>query len=89
MHPEVGAEFSEGKFVVHKTQHSFSGIPLDQAHQQNNKRVKGDGGVVGLTENGAQLQRWMVAGPEVSRVVNEFETVVVGLRGQAVRPKTP
>ena len=80
MHPEVAAEFLEGKFVVHKTQHSFSGIPLDQAHEQNNKQVKGDGGAVGLTENSAQLQRWMVAGPEVSRVVSEFETVVEGLR---------
>ena len=65
IHPEVTAEFSEGKFVVHKTQHSFSGIPLDQAHEQNNKQVKGDGGDVGLTENSAQLQRCMVGGPEV------------------------
>ena len=67
MHPEVTAEFPEGKFVVHRTQHLFSGLLLDQTHEQNNKQVKGDGGDVGLliTENSAHLQRWMVAGPEV------------------------
>ena len=38
---------------------------------------------MGLTENSAQLQRWIAAGPELSRVVNEVETMVEGLRGQA------
>ena len=28
----------------------FSTIPIDQAHEQNNSLVKGDGGAVGLTE---------------------------------------
>lgn len=28
-----------------------------------------------LTENKAQLQRWMVAHPEVATVINEFESV--------------
>jgi len=36
-------------------------------------RVKGIGGAVGLTENGNALRRWMVAGPEVARVVSDFE----------------
>lgn len=36
--------------------------------------MKGDGGAIGLTENMAQLQRWMVSGPEVARVINEFES---------------
>jgi hypothetical protein len=31
----------------------FPGI--DQAHEQNNKLVKGDGDVIGLTENSKQL----------------------------------
>uniref|UniRef100_K1R491 Uncharacterized protein n=1 Tax=Magallana gigas TaxID=29159 RepID=K1R491_MAGGI len=52
----------------------FLSIALDQAHEQNNKLVKGDGGAIGLTENMAQLQRWMVSGPEVARVINEFES---------------
>ena len=35
--------------------------------------MKGDGGAVGLTENPAALRRWMVSGPEMARVVGEFE----------------
>uniref|UniRef100_UPI00358DF98B uncharacterized protein isoform X2 n=1 Tax=Myxine glutinosa TaxID=7769 RepID=UPI00358DF98B len=34
----------------------------------------GDGGAVGLTENPAALLRWMAAGPEISRVVGEFQS---------------
>ena len=71
-HPVVTTEFNDGKFVVHKTQQIFSGIPIDQAHEQNNALIKGDGEAVGLTDNPSALQRWMIAGPEVSRVVEEF-----------------
>ena len=56
-----------------KTQHAFSAIAIDHAHEQNNKLLKGEGGVIGLTENASQLLRWMVCGPEMARVVNEFE----------------
>ena len=47
----------------------FSAIPLDQAHEQNNAYVKGDGGAIGLTDNATALRRWMVAGPEVTRLI--------------------
>ena len=40
---------------------------------KNNQLVKGDSGAIGLTENSSQLLRWMVSGPEVARLVNEFE----------------
>ena len=72
-HPDVAAEFKKGHFVVKKTQHAFSGISLDHAHEQNNKLVKCDGGALGLTENSSQLLRWIMSGPEVARLVNEFE----------------
>ena len=48
-------------------------MPIDQAHEQNNACVKGDGGAVGLTKNPSALQRWMITGPEVARVIGEFE----------------
>ena len=51
----------------------FSGIATDQAHEQNNASVKGDGGAVGLTENPAALRRWKVSGPEMARLIREFE----------------
>ena len=36
---------------------------------------KRDGGAVGLTENSAQFLRWMVSGPEIARLIAEFESV--------------
>ena len=53
-------------------------MALDQFHEQSNKCIKGDGGVVGLTEDPAALRRWMLAGPEISRVVAEFEESMAG-----------
>ena len=61
-HPDVFTEFSNGHFTVQKTKRMFSAIPLDQAHDQNNAYVKGDGGAIGLTDNATALRRWMVAG---------------------------
>ena len=72
-HPEVLKEFRAGMFMVQKTKRIFSSIATDQAHEQNNARIKGDGGAVGLMDNPNALQRWMVAGPEVARVIDEFE----------------
>ena len=72
-HPNIYAEFVKGKFVVKKTQHAFSAIAIDQAHEQNNALVKGDGGAVGLTANPAALHRWMVSGPEMARLIKQFQ----------------
>ena len=73
-HPDVAVKFNAGHFTEKKTTCAFSAMSIDQAHEQNNAYVKGDGGAVGLTENPSALRRWMVAGPEVARVISEFET---------------
>jgi len=73
MHPHIYTEFIKGHFTVKKTSHVFSNIAIDQAHEQNNAVVKGDGGAVGLTESPAALQRWMVCGPEMARLLNDFD----------------
>jgi len=62
-HPDIYREFSAGHFTVQKTKRVFSAIPIDQAHEQNNACVQGDGGAVGLTDNPSALRRWTVAGP--------------------------
>ena len=72
-HPDVFKEFMNGKFVVKKSQRAFSALAIDQAHEQQNALVKGDGGAVGLTSNPAALHRWMVSGPEMARLINEFQ----------------
>ena len=40
-HPQVAEEFKKGRFVVHKSERPFSGLPIDQAHEQNNAVIKG------------------------------------------------
>ena len=48
----VRKEFEqEGHWVLSKTNNKFSAIPIDHAHEQENKNVKSAGGAVGLTEN--------------------------------------
>ena len=68
----VHEEFMRGNFVIRKTSNPFSALPVDQAHEQNNAADKGDGGVVGLTDDLTALRRWSVAGPEVCVLLNEF-----------------
>ena len=72
-HPWVYDQFLKRNFAVKKITHNFSAIAIDQAQEQNNASVIGDGGAVGLTENPAPLRRWMVSGPELARVIAEFE----------------
>ncbi|KAE8742640.1 hypothetical protein FOCC_FOCC011820 [Frankliniella occidentalis] len=72
--PELHIEFSKGNMFFPKTKRRFSCLGFDQVHEQNNALVKGDGGAVGLTEEPDDLRRWMLAGPEVQRILNEFES---------------
>ena len=72
-HPEIARKFREGSFTVHKKTKVFSSIPMDQAHEQNNACIEGDGGAVGLTDNTAALRRGIITGPEVARVTEEFQ----------------
>ena len=62
--PNSYKEFVKRHFVTQKSSHKFS--PQDQEHEQLNALVKGDGGVIGISENEASFRRWMVAGPRIS-----------------------
>ena len=85
VHPTVFSEFLKGNFVVKKTIRRFSAIAIDHAHEQNNASVKDDGGAVGLTENPAALRRWMVSGPEMARLIGEFEVATETRRTHNLR----
>ncbi|KAG7166419.1 hypothetical protein Hamer_G005518 [Homarus americanus] len=61
---DVAREFNAGNFTVQKTRKVFSSIPIDQAHEQNNACIKGDGGAVGVTNNPSALRN--------SRCANSF-----------------
>ena len=48
-------------------------IAIDHAQEHINAYIKGEGGAVGLMENPGALHRWMLAGPEITRIIGEFE----------------
>ena len=60
----------EGHFVGHKSCRAFSGLATDQLHEQLIRILKGDGGIIGLTDS---LRQFMILAPESSRLVKEFE----------------
>ena len=60
-------------WVVNKSGKRFSYIPIDQVHEQENCKVKGTGGFKGLTQNPVTLHRWMLARPELTRLLQMFE----------------
>ena len=73
--PNVYNEFCSSNSVVQKTINLFSAIALDQAHEQNNAIIKGVGGAVVLLSKDmdSALRHWEVAGPEVCRLLEEYE----------------
>ncbi|KAK3924496.1 3-dehydroquinate synthase, partial [Frankliniella fusca] len=73
--PDVASAFSKGFFSLPKTNDPFTRISPDQVHEQNNKIIKGQGGAIGLTEDRQSLLRWMLAGPEIQRLLDEFNPV--------------
>ncbi|KAK3925974.1 Chromosome-associated kinesin KIF4 [Frankliniella fusca] len=73
--PDVDNFFKSGQFVFSATGNPFTLLEIDQAHEQNNAKVKSAGGVVGLTQDAASLHRVMSAGPEVARLIEEFRGI--------------
>ena len=74
-HPDVYQQMLKGFFSFAKTKRPFSRMALDQIHEQNNKIIKGVGGATSLlnTQDESALIRWETCGPEVARIVSEFE----------------
>lgn len=75
-HPQVAREFRRANlWYIHKSRREFSALALDQAHEQANALIKGDGGAIGVTEDPSALRRWMFGGPEVSHLVAKYDVL--------------
>lgn len=46
----IQEEFKKGNWKITQSNRRFSSLPIDQAHEQTNKRVKGVGGIISLRE---------------------------------------
>ena len=74
-HPHVYQQMVKGSFSFAKSKCPFSNMAPDQVHEQNNKIIKGQGGAsnfLNLENKSAQI-RWETCGPEVARIVLQFE----------------
>ena len=56
-----------------RTNNDFSSTVLDQRHEQLSKDIKGDEGMVGLTEDEEKFRHWTICSPEIAAAVAEFE----------------
>ena len=63
--PEIFSKKSMQHWTITKSNSIFSNTPISQAHKQNNA-----GGAIVLTENKKALQKWLVIGPDLARMVN-------------------
>ena len=77
-HPDIHQQMVNGCFSFAKSKRPFSRMALDQVHEQNNKIIKGQGGATNFLnlENESALIRWETCGPEVTRIVTEFEELL-------------
>ena len=73
LHPEVYKQFMEGRFVGHKSNRAHSGLSVDQLHEQQIADLKGDGGIIGLTDHIENMHEMLVVAPEFARLMNQFE----------------
>ena len=72
-HNETYKIFRKGFFTVQKTNCVFSNMGIDQAHEQNGKILKIDGGVIGILDNPTVLLKWAIIGPVISEILKEEE----------------
>ena len=75
-YPLVYAEFVKGNCIVQESSHKFRLIGKDQSHEQSNRSLQVHGGAAGLEENLEVLTLFMLAGPDCSHCIEEFETVL-------------
>ena len=55
---EILEGFMNVFFTVRKSNRSFSNMGIDQAHEQNHKLVKINGGAIGILDNEAAFLKW-------------------------------
>ena len=67
--------FDQANFTAKKTSRTFSAMGIDQAHEQNNRAVKVDGGAIGIMDNESALLEWALCRLYVAKMVCESTNV--------------
>ena len=58
----------------------FSNMGANQAHEQNNKVIKADGGAIGIFDDESALLEWAISGLRSLRSCQSFLTIQVMMR---------
>ena len=74
-HPQAHAEFPNDNFVVQKSARKFSLITKDHTNKQSIKNFQTHSGAVRLYKKPESLALLMLAGPDYTRIFEEFEAV--------------
>ena len=83
--PETWNALKSGDFVVARSEIPFSLLFTDQALEQEIKKLKGHGGMVGLTRNEAALDRLVTTTPYLAALLNHYLNDFPKATGASVR----
>ena len=79
-------DYLKDNYSVSKSAIPFTSIGSDHAMEQDNKKMKVSGGIIGITQNTAALHRFFLAAPLLNLISEEFFTKfpirVAGVRNQ-------
>ena len=62
---------------MNKTNRLLSCISEDYAHEQKNKLIKSDGGVVGTLDSAKMLPKWMISGAIIASMITKFNLGII------------
>lgn len=74
--PIIWQHFKEGQFVVNKSMVPFNALGADEALEHENRRLKVQGGLVGITLNENARARFFLADPELTRIAVATENMI-------------
>ena len=75
--PLTWAAQKNGDFCVRKSNTPFTALFVDQTLEQEIKKLKGIGGITGLTQQEGLLDRFFLIQPELSKIVADFQTTII------------
>lgn len=71
--PETWKFFAEGNFTLAKHETPFTAIDPDHGIEQEHKKMKTKGGIVGITGNDRAFEKYFIIAPVLSEVVDHFK----------------
>jgi hypothetical protein len=75
--PDIWNRFLSGEFTVNSSNTiPFTRLGVDQAQEQENKTLKGQGAINGITQSPATLLKFCMCAPELARIANETEKMI-------------